>query len=687
MSRGLERALGWIRSRVESLEEIPVGPAGWAAGFLSIVAVRHLLELRSSGYPLYPPSAFYLHYLLAYLAPLLALSLVLVLFSGVQPERVLRLMLLAWGLTLLPPLVDALVARPHEARIGYMELGETPWSTVFLHFFDPGYPLGGTTPGIRVEALVACLLGALYVVLRAPRARIARAIGAVLAIYATSLFFFTAPFLFVRALRAAFPGLTTTQFFHATGRVIRPESIDVRIDQSVLVYLIPLTLLLGAATLALARPSWLARASHAFLSREALSWPVCVAIGSYAAWKVLDGVPRPAELSPFDPLALVAAPLALLLGGAGLSLLAPRAPEGLVERSDGSADPLEAIGLVTLTGAALLATTVSSASAAYGAIALGGGVLARGTDRVLPWAVLAPQTAFGISTVGAFLAGYALMAGDEAHTLFPSAWFLLLFLVGFLADLPRATWLRDLRLGFVSKAVAAAAPFAPLVVSVATVHARLAPVWIVLALIASAGVLLIATTPRTSLTTGAAVFGAALVMGAVIADPALSLAWREKALDSPTYYMRLSERAEQAGDLTQAAGAAAEAVRRAPALAAAHQRLGLVRQKAGDLTGSADAFRTAVSLAPRDAELRGSLAAVLLPDGKVQEALETVTAAAAIDPRLPRLQFIRAQCLDALGRRDEATSAWRDYIALAVSLPDEAPYVELARRRLAAGAP
>src|SRR5262249_36794479 len=169
MNRGLERALGWIRSRVESLEDIPVGPRGWAAGFLSIVAVRHLLEMRSSGYPLFPPTAFYLHYVLAYLAPLLALSLVLALFTGVQPERVLRLMLLAWGRTLLPPLVDTLVARTHEARIGYMELGETPWSTVFVHFFDPSYPLGGTTPGIRVEALIACLLGAFYVVLRAPR--------------------------------------------------------------------------------------------------------------------------------------------------------------------------------------------------------------------------------------------------------------------------------------------------------------------------------------------------------------------------------------------------------------------------------------------------------------------------------------------------------------------------------------
>src|SRR5437667_75000 len=80
------RLVATIARRVEGLDEIPVGPAGWAGGVLSIVAVRHLLEIRSSLYPLYPPSAFYVHYVLAYLAPLLALSLVLSVFSTVRLE-------------------------------------------------------------------------------------------------------------------------------------------------------------------------------------------------------------------------------------------------------------------------------------------------------------------------------------------------------------------------------------------------------------------------------------------------------------------------------------------------------------------------------------------------------------------------------------------------------------------------
>jgi tetratricopeptide (TPR) repeat protein len=120
-------------------------------------------------------------------------------------------------------------------------------------------------------------------------------------------------------------------------------------------------------------------------------------------------------------------------------------------------------------------------------------------------------------------------------------------------------------------------------------------------------------------------------------------------------------------------------------VALTHQRLALVRQKKGDLAGSAEAFRTAITHAPRDAELHASLAAVLLQDGKPEEALAAIAAGEAVDPRLARLRFIRAQCLDALGRGEDASAAWRDYIAAAASLPDEAPYVELARRRLATG--
>src|SRR5439155_8775564 len=129
--------------------------------------------------------------------------------SGVSLHRVLRLMLLAWGLTLLPPLVDTLAARTHTARIGYMDLGETPLLTVVLRFFDPTYPLLGTTVGIRVETAIACLLGAAYVLLRGRGARSWRSLAAFVLIYVTSLFFFTLPHLFLRTLRLLDRGMST----------------------------------------------------------------------------------------------------------------------------------------------------------------------------------------------------------------------------------------------------------------------------------------------------------------------------------------------------------------------------------------------------------------------------------------------------------------------------------------------
>ncbi len=140
-------------------------------------------------------------------------------------------MLLAWGLTLLPPFVDMLAARAHDAKIGYLELGDTPWSTVFIRFFDPTYTARRNDVGIRVETAVACLLGAAYALLRARNARILRAAAAVAGVYVTSLFVFTAPFLFLRALGLFFPGLTLEGLYGGQGMVPRPASVDVRTDQ------------------------------------------------------------------------------------------------------------------------------------------------------------------------------------------------------------------------------------------------------------------------------------------------------------------------------------------------------------------------------------------------------------------------------------------------------------------------
>lgn len=664
-----------LERRIERLEEIPVGPAGWIAGFLSIVAVRHLLEIRSAGYPLYPPSAFYVHYVLAYLAPLLLLSLVLALFSAVRLERVLRLMLLAWGLTLLPPLVDSLVARAHEAKIGYMELGDTPWLTVFVHFFDPTYPLKGTTPGIRVEAAAACLLGFTYTLLRAPAKRALRALGAALSVYLASLFVFTLPHLVARALGAVFPGLSGVSLYTAVGRVPRPDPSDVRADQGVLLYLVPLTLALAAVALALARPVLLRRIARVVARSEGWGWAVLASLGSYAGWRILEGVPKAGMgAAPFDFLALAGGPLSLVLIGGGLAWLAP-----VGSREQGA-------GAALLAAGAIMAAAASVEFAAFAAIALGAGVLARGIPRALPWAILAPQIASGIAALASFLAGYALLAGDEATILLPSSLYLLAFFMGVLADLPRRR-LFDPRLaprwlGRLSPLALAAVPLLALVVPAAALRAQVPAKGIVVAVLFSLAALAATQFLSPRLAAAGSLLGAAIVLATSLSDPGKTAVWRAKALASPTYFFRLGIRAEEAGDIDAAAGALNEALRRDPDMAGAHQRLGLIRFKRGDHEGAIASLEQAIALDPDDEELKGNLAAALLKAGRVDEALATVEDALRRDPELPNLHFIRAQCLDRLGRRSEADAAWRTYILRAQGLVEEAGYVEAARRRL-----
>ena len=62
---------------VVRLEELPWGPGRTFALLAGIVAVRNLLEILVARNPVFPALAAFVHYPLAYLAPALALVLVL----------------------------------------------------------------------------------------------------------------------------------------------------------------------------------------------------------------------------------------------------------------------------------------------------------------------------------------------------------------------------------------------------------------------------------------------------------------------------------------------------------------------------------------------------------------------------------------------------------------------------------
>jgi tetratricopeptide (TPR) repeat protein len=525
-----------------------------------------------------------------------------------------------------------------------------------------------------------------------------RAAGAVGAIYVTSLGFFTLPVLFVRLLRPLMPGLTIQTLFGLAGRVGRPVDPTERADQAVLLYLVPLTLVLAGVALGRANRSLLARVGSALLGSHGPGWAMLALAGGLSGWSILEGVPAPASASPFDPLALCAVPVAALLAGAGVMLLAAPAagapgrlpvPDGMVRADPGPVRGDAATGTALLACAWVLAAAASVPSAACLAMALGAATLGRGSASLLPRAIGAPQLAAGVAALGAFLAGYAVTAGAEALVLLPAPLLAIVLASGFLADVPSMRRPRAVASNRAAAWLAAAsAGAAPIMVLAGTAFAVGDAPGLVAALVAgafAAGSLLFARVIDAPLLASLALTGAAAMVGLATTAPASLPAWREMALSSPTYYMRLSQNVEAAGDLERAAGAAAEAVRRAPGTASTHQRLGLVRARRGDMAGALEAFRKASSLSPEEGSIQVNLASALIQTGAPGEALERLDAAIARSTGTATALFNRARALDDLGRHAEAESAWREYLKLAQGRPEEASTVEFAHRRLAAG--
>lgn len=190
-----ERPRSRILGMAEWAEGLPITLGRWLLVLAAIIVLRHFLEQLSGEKKTLYFLSYFIHYPLAYVAPLLALSVVLAAFARERVERVTRLMLFAWLLTLLPPLVDIALNRASEdpQLIGYLiPLGSTTLGSAFVNLFNPAYrSFQGTTAGIRVEAAIGCLLGAYYVHLKTRNT--VRSIAAFFAVYVTMFFFFALP--------------------------------------------------------------------------------------------------------------------------------------------------------------------------------------------------------------------------------------------------------------------------------------------------------------------------------------------------------------------------------------------------------------------------------------------------------------------------------------------------------------
>ncbi len=616
---------------VVRLEELPWGPGRTLALLAGIVAVRNLLEITVARNPVFPGLAAFVHYPLAYVAPALALALLLAALAGLAPARVARLMVLAWLLTLAPPVLDLLLHPAREApTIAYLQAdpADLPWTLV--HFFDPRVSLPGTTAGIRLETLAAVLLGSLYVGMRSGRWW--RALVAAPAVYAVSLFFFSLPVIAYGACRLVLPSLTRDSFAHGEGILFRPDAAN-GLDPLAISWLVPLLLLLGVPFTRIERrhaERWFPAPVKGYGNVEdgPTIGGVAPLVMGFAAAGLAAGVllwfPGGAAppVVPWD-----------LAGSASLLLAVPLLLAGVRHLALGQ--PTRGtilLGLGCALGAALGTAPAVGLAASSGAMlpAMAGVLPRRGLAR---WAGIAAGTS--VSALAAFAAGFALVIGPEGMARIPREILPFLLAWGLLA-------------GLLSEAGASMAP-----------RAGLRPV--VPAVLGVATVLLVLGT---------------LSMPEIRAD------LRHETREVGRLARIRGERDLREGRLDSARTWLRAAIRANPRDADAHRQLGLLYVRKGRLDRALQEFRAAVELAPDDPANIANLASALLQEGRPAEALELLDRAVQLAPRDLVVLFNRARALEETGRKAEAAAAWQAYLKLAAPRPEEAKSVREARRRL-----
>ncbi len=192
----IDRSINWGT-------DLPASTWQLAALFAVTVIVRNLLEAFSMGI-LFSAPAFMLHFPVAYVFPLLMLVFVMRVFSGYDAAKLLKIMVLAWTLTLLPPIIDKLAGT--TSAIGYFPLERSNTVWFLLNFFNPMVTLNGTTAGIRIEAAIGCILAGIFTWAVAPNKRIIRGILNTIVFAPVFLTFFTWPYLIGVIFQPFFPG-------------------------------------------------------------------------------------------------------------------------------------------------------------------------------------------------------------------------------------------------------------------------------------------------------------------------------------------------------------------------------------------------------------------------------------------------------------------------------------------------
>lgn len=259
--------------------------------FTATVIARNLLESITSGI-LFPAPAFIFHFPIAYVFPMLGLTGLMHLFSGYPLRRLIRLMVFAWTLTLLPPLLDLIIGS--TTSIGYFPLGRHNAGFFLLNFFNPSVELVGTTTGIRIEAAIGCILAGIFSWAVSKNRRIFRGILTTTVFAPVFLIFFTWPNLvYIIAIRF-FPYVPIAQEFYQWHAATTPHLAGSFHYTIFLVDLIPVVFILGWFYRNLNRSKWNSLVSSIRTGIWELSAPfaglICALIASSGILTFADSV-------------------------------------------------------------------------------------------------------------------------------------------------------------------------------------------------------------------------------------------------------------------------------------------------------------------------------------------------------------------------------------------------------------
>lgn len=196
--------------RIDRIASSEVSPIRLAGLFAATVIIRNLLEAASLG-SVFTAPAFVFHFPIAYVFPMTGLAGLLHILSGYPLGKLLRLMVFAWTLTLLPPLLDFLIGT--TSSIGYFPLEKSNAGFFLINFFNPSVSLPGTTAGIRIEAAIGCLLAGVFTAAVAEGRRVFRGVVTALVFAPVFLVFFTWPYLIYVLFSDLFPWANGVQVF------------------------------------------------------------------------------------------------------------------------------------------------------------------------------------------------------------------------------------------------------------------------------------------------------------------------------------------------------------------------------------------------------------------------------------------------------------------------------------------